>query len=236
MNTKNRRFKELYLDFYDRSENAYLYDKRPKWLITFNGQGNSGKTTIAQMLEAEGIGLSFNIYNARDRFQRYTYNFLERTPEQQNIEVFGIPSVAWIATEFHRHVKPFLNAGQTVILDHYLGDYIVDMLEDLKDIEHFKKFVKYIQLPWLSKTISFYLDIDHDTYIDRHSQREHALKENDEIAESNFVVEKLFDARRKRYQKLVEAGYLKKIDATADTQTVLEKVKKVIQNELQKNS
>ncbi|MDE0017787.1 MAG: hypothetical protein OXU51_16510 [Candidatus Poribacteria bacterium] len=226
---KDRLFKDNYRKFYDRSENAYLYSiKRKTLLITFNGQGSAGKTTISRALEAEGVGLAYNLYSSRDMFQRRVYNNLERTHEQMNVEVFGIPSIAWMGFEFAQLVRPFLNAQYRIILDHYIGDYIAEMLPDLEDFVHFKQFMEYVQLPWFSKTISFYLDIDYDTYVERHPERNHFLKENARVAEKNFVPESLFDARRERYEKMVRAGYLIKIDATTDTQTVLEAVKNEI--------
>ncbi len=169
-----------------------------------------------------------NLYRCRDGFQRKLYDNLERTHEQRNVEVFGIPSFAWMGLEFHYRVKAFLNAGQPVISDHYLGDYYADMLEDLDDLALLETCVKHIGFPWFTKTLSFYLDIDYESYLQRHESREHLLPENTEVAKQNFVPEELFNARRERYHRLVDANLLTLIDARKDVDTVYLEVKKVV--------
>ena len=109
---------ELYRRYYNKSENSYLQRNDPRRIITFNGQGNAGKTTVAKLLESDEIGLRLNLYRSRDGFQQNVYRNLQRSAEQQNIEVFGIPSITWIALEFHWKVRPFLNSGHTMIFDH----------------------------------------------------------------------------------------------------------------------
>lgn len=225
------KFGEIYRYYYKRQENSYLFTRHPSWLITINGQGSSGKTTLCQKLEAEGVGIEFNMYKTRDRFQREIYDKLQRTQEEMNAEVFGMPSLVWQALEFHWHVKPLLNAGHTMILDHYLGDFIADMLPDLQDLKAFETYVTSIQLPWFHKTISFYLDMDYDTYIERHTSRKHRLKKSTEIARKNFVPEKYFDDRRKRYRKLVELGYLFEIDARQNIDTIFSEVEVITKRE-----
>ena len=228
------KFNDLYRTFYKRQENSYLYTRHPSWLVTFNGQGSSGKTTLAQRMEKEELGTEINVYKTRDRFQRDVYDHLGRAQEEMNTEVFGIPSLAWLALEFHWHIKPLLNAGHVLILDHYLGDYIADMLGDLQDLGIFKTYIDSISLPWFHKTVSFYLDIDYETYVERHTARQHRLAKSAEIAKENFVPENLFDQRRERYKKLVEMGYLIALDATQEIDTIFYEAKKRFQREFNK--
>ena len=222
---------EIYKKFYRKYENSYLHTAPRNNIITLNGQGNSGKTTIAQLLADKGIGINVNLYKTRDRFYRYVYQHLDRTQEQCNVEVYGIPSLAWIALEFQQHLRPVLNAGMRVILDHYIGDFMADMLPDMKDMNGLKEFMKsVVYLPWLTKTRSFYLDIDYDTYIERHTERKHVIEENVKVAAENFVPETLFDERRQRYRSYVDEDLLIEIDATEPVDAIVAEILKHIQD------
>ena len=228
-------FTDIYNAHFDKPANAYLYYRDKYSIITLNGQGNAGKTTIGKQLHEDGFGIIANAYRSRDRFQRKFYANLQRSHEQQNIEVFGIPSFAWIGLEFHHKIKHFLNAGHSIILDHYLGDYYVDMLSELEDMSLFRALCVDVGIPWFTKTFSVYLDIDYDTYCERHDTRSHDLAINTKIAEKNFVDEDLFNARRKRYHALVERKLLKCVDATQDIDKVYIKVKKMLTHARQKD-
>ena len=89
------------------------------------------------------------------------------------VEVLGIPSLAWLTAYFHLRVKPLLLGGSIIVFDHYLGDYYADMLSGA-NIEIFRCFVREnLVIPDFDQGTHFYLDIDdHETYQNRWRERE----------------------------------------------------------------
>ena len=117
-------------------------------IISFNGQGRSGKTTLAKrFVEAKsGSDPESYIYvlshTLRDNFKQNFYDQqLQRSQKQLEVEVLGIPSLPWLVADFHWRIKPLLLDGSIIVFDHYLGDYYADMLPD-GDAEKFQSFVK----------------------------------------------------------------------------------------------
>ena len=89
---------------YDREfPNDGWYNEREKYhkVISLNGSGRSGKTTIAKMLAAEKHGTHVTLYSLRDFFERKVYKRLDRADERRNNEVFGMASLGWMLAEFH---------------------------------------------------------------------------------------------------------------------------------------
>ena len=197
-------------------------------IITLNGQGNSGKSTVAEELTNSGLGIAGYTYEERDLFVNTFYRHLSRSDIQRNAEVYGIPSLAWIALKYHSQMKPLLADGKVLILDHYLGDYYADMLPDLKELSHFEKVVRCLKLPFFTVGTHFYFDINYETYLQRRTSREHSTLFAQEISDANSVPLKLFVERKQRYLKLVDMGYLIKIDANTSIKCVLDAVKKHI--------
>ena len=203
-----------------------------KNIISFNGQGRAGKTTLAKRLAEAKSGpdteyLYVLSHTLRDDFKKKFYDQLERKDERikysdgrcqtlLEVEVLGIPSLPWLVADFHWRLKPLLLNGSIIVFDHYLGDYYADMLPD-GYAEKFQSFVKEnLAIPHFEHGTHFYLDIDYDTYQARSNRPE---------VEWFTVDEKLFDERRNRYLELCNLEYLTCIDATEDLDTVFEKIR-----------
>ena len=211
-------------------------DEQLSKIITFNGQGCSGKTTQSKRLVESDDGKYKRIhsYKLRSDFKKHFYpelrcmntciKYLDKSgtckPLHQ-VEVSGIPTLAWLTAHFYKEVKPHMVKGSIVVLDHYLGDYYADMLADV-DIEIFRSFVReHLAIPDFDQGIHFYLDIDYDTYQNRWRKRE---------GTEPPVSPSIFKERRGRYLELYKKGYLKCINATgASEDTIAEKVAKEIE-------
>jgi len=176
-------------------------------IFSLNGTGRSGKTTLAKRLEADDKGIRVLPYYLRDRFERIVYRSLDRTPEQRNVEVFGIATIGWMIAEYHWRIKPYLNEGGIVIFDHYLFDYFVEILPDLEDISTFVDFIQETAMPQINRGNHFYLDIDYPTY---QSRADRFLEEGKEL---NVVPQSIFNERRERYHTLCDAGLLIQVNA-----------------------
>ena len=188
-------------------------------IITFNGQGRSGKTTQAERLAT--LDTDTYIYalchSLRDNFKRNFYGRLARSDQQLQQEVIGIPSLPWLTADFHWRIKPLLLEGSIIVFDHYLGDYYADMLPN-GTAENFQCFVKTnLAIPHFKHGIHFYLDIDYATYQERGKNR----KGTEWFTVSSKA---LFEERCARYQELCDLEYLIRIDAAADENAVFEQI------------
>lgn len=100
-------------------------------IITFNGQGCSGKTTQSkQLVEAKSSSSTecykrIHIYKLRSEFRDKIYEQLGRkdvciTYPEGNcqtlyaVEILGIPTLAWLTAYFHLKVKPLRNGASSV--------------------------------------------------------------------------------------------------------------------------
>ena len=191
-------------------------------IITFNGQGLSGKSTQSRLLVKSNEEKYRRIYSykLREDFENKVYESLNRkntcikylnpdVPDQtlHMVEVLGIPTLAWLTAYFHKEVKQ-LQENYTIVLDHYIADFYVNMLKGY-EAEKFQSFVKnHLGIPHFKQGIHFYLDIDYETYKDRWKRTK----------ETNLrdlkVNEKDFEERRGRHKELCGKGYLEYIDAT----------------------
>ena len=213
-------------------------------IITFNGQGCSGKTTQAERLVKTKFRSSTESYQymlshaLRSDFDKKFYDQLGRKDvcikysdgrcqTLYEVEVLGIPSLAWLTAYFHLRVKPLLLNGSIIVFDHYLGDYYADMLSGA-DIEVFRCFVREnLAIPDFDQGTHFYLDIDdHEIYKERWRKREE--KKPPQERRKPPVTPCVFKERRERYQKLCELGYLKSIDGTVRESEIAKKIQKVL--------
>ena len=201
-------------------------------IITFNGQGCSGKTTQSKLFVETKSSSSTEcykriyIYKLRSEFRDKVYEQLGRKnvcityPEGNcqtlyEVEILGIPTLAWLTAYFHLKVKPLLLGGTKVVLDHYLGDYYADMLAGA-DVEKFRCFVREnLAIPDFDQGTHFYLDIDYDTYQDRWYKRE---------GTEPPVSPGIFKKRRERYHELCELTPLECIDSTRRESAVAEEI------------
>ena len=193
--------------------NDAWYHDRDKYhnVISFNGSGRSGKTTLSRKLASENHGIHVKLHTLRDRFEREIYRKLQRTDEQRNSEIYGISSFGWMLAEFHWRVKDYLNEGETIICDHFFFDYYVEMMPESESISAFKNFLRSIYVPRLDRGFHFYLDIDFLTYCERSNRLDLVGKP---IKELNTIREHIFNERRERYLKLCDAKMLIYVDAT----------------------
>lgn len=201
-------------------------------IITFNGQGCSGKTTQAKKLVKTNPENYQRIHShkLRSAFEDKVYNHLGRKHENirysdgrcqklSDVEVLGIPTLAWLTAHFHLNAKPFLLDGTIVVFDHYLGDYYANMLAGA-DVENFQRFVQEdLAIPDFNQGTHFYLDIDYCTHKERHRKRE---------KKETRVDPDVFQKRRERYQELCALGYLICIDATKDEETVTKQIQEIL--------
>lgn len=200
-------------------------------IVTFNGQGCSGKTTQVKLLAKPGQEKYKRIhsYKLRRQFTEKVYKKTEgmdtcikylnesgTCKKLYNVEVLGHPSFAWLIVNFYKEVQPLMLRGTTVVLDHYIGDYYADMLACV-DIEDFLSFVREdLAIPDFHQGNHFYLDIDdHKIYQERWYKREEEKHpKNPEKRRKPPVTPSVFEKRRERYQKLCEVTPLKCINAT----------------------
>ena len=199
-------------------------------IVSFNGQGRSGKTTQAKrFVKAKSNSdpdkyLYVLCHTLRDKFKKKFYDQLKRSDKQLQQEVIGIPSLPWLVADFHWRIKPLLLRDYFIVYDHYLADYYADMLPDIS-AEIFQSYVREnLAIPHFKHGTHFYLDIDYDTYQSRGKNRE---------GTEWFTVDSkdLFEERRTRYQELCDLGYLKKVNANADIDTVFEDIRKFLNGE-----
>ena len=219
-------------------------------IITFNGQGLSGKSTQSKRLvESDDRKYKrIHSYTLRSVFREEIYNALGRKetcityPEGHcqtlyEVEVLGIPSLAWLTACFHKEVKPRQEENYIVVLDHYIGDFYTNMLTCF-DPDKFQCFVKdHLGIPHFKQGIHFYLDIDYDTYLDRWEK----VEEAEPHKRRELKVEKEdFEARRGRYKELCDKGYLEYINAVdvsgldekESVNEVTKKIKSVVNKQL----
>ena len=188
-------------------------------IITFNGQGRSGKSTQVKQLVKTNTDKYIKVlsHTLRDNFKKNLYGKLARSDWQLQQEVVGIPSLPWMVADFHWRIKHLLLEGRTIVFDHYLGDYYADMLPN-GYAEEFQNYVrKNLAIPHFKHGTHFYLDIDYDTYQDRGKNR----KGTEWFSVGSKV---LFEERRARYHELCDLKYLIYIDATKDKETVTEQI------------
>lgn len=202
-------------------------------IVTFNGQGCSGKTTQVKRLAKsnEEKYKRIHSYKLRRQFREKVYKktrgmdtcikYLNENgtcKKLYHVEVLGHPSFAWLIANFYKEVKPLMLGGTTVVLDHYLGDYYADMLACV-NIEDLRSLVRDLAIPDFDQGTHFYLDIDYDTYQNRWYDRE---------GTEPPVTPDVFKERRERYQELCELGYLKEIDGTVRKSEVFGEIKKFL--------
>lgn len=204
-------------------------------IITFNGQGLSGKSTQSRLLAKSNKEKykRFHSYTLRREFREEIYNHLGRkgtcikypdsdAPDQTlyQVEVLGIPTLAWLTAYFYKEVKP-LQESYVVVLDHYIGDFYVDMLKGY-EADKFQCFVKnHLGIPHFKQGTHFYLDIDYESYKDRWKRTE---KTNPRDLKVN---QKEFEVRRGRYKELCDKGYLKCINTIGvSKEAVAENIRK----------
>ena len=185
--------------------------ERPNDIISFFGNGRSGKTTLATHF-SEQIDNSMYVYvhTLRDYIGQSFYSTLERTEEQFNVEIDGIPSIAWFAVDWYWRILPCLLEHDAIpIFDHYGGD-IFAIIPDAT-LDDFRLLLRYLGIPGFRGGSHFYLDIDYETY------KERALKKSG----TDLIPEEFIEQRRGRYQELCDAGYAIFIDATQNLDVVI---------------
>ena len=199
-------------------------------IISFNGQGRSGKTTQAKRFVEAKSNSDPDKYryvlchNLRDKFKKKFYDQLKRSDKQLQQEVIGIPSLPWLVADFHWRIKPLLLRDYFIVYDHYLADYYADMLPDIS-AEIFQSYVREnLAIPHFKHGTHFYLDINFDTYQERGYSRK---------GTEWFTVDSkdLFEERRARYQELCDLSYLQPINANANEDSVFEEIQKVLKGE-----
>ena len=205
-------------------------------IITFNGQGLSGKSTQSRLLAKSNKEKykHFHSYTLRREFREEIYKHLGRKgtcikyPDSDaadqtlyQVEVLGIPTLAWLTAYFHKEIKQ-QQENYTIVLDHYIADFYVDVLEHCEP-EKFQSFVKnHLGIPHFKQGTHFYLDLDYKTYEDRwnmdtKTKREYKVNEED------------FEVRRERYQELCNLKYLKCINTIGvSKEEVAEEIRKII--------
>ena len=214
-------------------------------IITFNGQGCSGKTTQVKILAKSDKKKyeCIHSYELRRKFKEKVYEKTEgmdtsikylnengTCKKLYHVEVLGIPSIAWLTAYFHLRVKPLLLGGSIVVLDHYIGDYYADMLASV-DIEDFRSLVREdLAIPDFDQGTHFYLVIDdHEMYKCRWRKREEKKHpKNPEKRRKPPVTPSVFEERRERYEKLCELKLLKRINATVCEDEVAKTVQKFL--------
>ena len=177
-------------------------------IITFNGQGCSGKSTFAKRLtRSDKMKYVYALFHSeRDNFNEKFYSEHLDQRDKRNEEVMGIPSLPWFLADYHWRIKPLLLKGHTIVYDHYLGDYYAEMLpEEWLSPKTFLDYVEEnLKISDFSNGKHFYLDINWDTYIERATERK---KCNPHWG--GPICKKYFHERRERYNKLCELEYLK---------------------------
>ena len=139
-------------------------------IVTFNGQGCSGKSTQSEELAESNREKykRFHSYKLRSDFKNKVYEGLvgrgdtcikySDSPDQTlyQVEILGIPTLAWLMAYFHLKIKP-LQENYIVVLDHYIGDFYAGMLEGFCPA----KFQDFVRITWvyliLSKASTFIL-------------------------------------------------------------------------------
>ena len=221
---------EKYYEIPNEADQELRTSSRKQNIITFNGQGRSGKTTLAKQLVEEKSCSSTKNYRyvlshtLRDEFLKKFYRRLARSDQQLQQEVIGIPSLAWLTADFHWKIKPLLLKDYIIVFDHYIADFYADMLPN-GTAESFQHYVrKNLAIPHFSHGKHFYLDINYETYLKRGNERK---------GTEWFSVgsEDLFEERRSRYKELCDLKYLICIDATACKNTVLEQIQEGLKSE-----
>ena len=209
-------------------------DKQLCKIITFSGQGCSGKSTQSKLLAESNVEKYKRIYShkLREDFENKVYEDLGRkgtrikypdsdAPDQtlHMVEVLGIPTLAWLTAYFHKEVKQ-LQENYTIVLDHYIADFYVDVLEHYEP-DKFQRFVKnHLGIPHFKQGTHFYLDIDYKTYEDRWSKDTKTKREYK-------VNQKDFKVRRERYKELCDKEYLKRINTIGvSKKEIAEKIQK----------
>ena len=137
------------------------------------------------------------------------------------VEVLGIPTLAWLTAYFHKEVKQ-LQENYTIVLDHYIADFYVDVLKGCEP-DKFQNFVKnHLGIPHFNQGLHFYLDIDYKTYENRWNRDKETNREYK-------VPQKEFEVRRGRYQELCNLKYLKCINTIGvSKEEVAEEIRKKI--------
>ena len=79
-------------------------------------------------------------------------------PKAQNqtlyeVEVLGMPTLAWLTSYFHKEVKP-RQKNYVVVLDHYIADFYVDMLKSYSAESAFSSADVCAGVPTLIRTWS----------------------------------------------------------------------------------
>lgn len=213
-------------------------------IVTFNGQGCSGKTTqVRKLVKGKAEYKCIHSYELRDKFKEEFYEktmnmatcikYLDENSTCKRlyqVEVEGIPTLAWLTAHFYKEVKPLMLKGSIVVLDHYLGDYYADMLADV-NIEDFRSFVrKHLAIPDFNQGTHFYLDIDdHKIYQERWCKREEQKKPPQERRDPP-VCKALFEERRERYLKLCEKTPMKCINATGCQHEIAKEVQGILKD------
>ena len=189
--------------------------------ISLNGSKAVGKSTLAASLSEAGYGSVVEFYRERYNFQQRFLDVFDPDIDVQAwkrhtaLLFFGL---AWHGHEKHTH------GG--VIFDHYYPDYLVQQLGSVKEIDALNELIACYELPPLNEGFHFFIDADYETYLARREQRiesnPHYRRDKRRIRKERFL------KRQRRYMELVDMGYLIRIDANADKQTVFNAVRKHI--------
>ena len=223
-----------YYNIPNKADQELRNSGKKKNIISFNGQGRSGKTTQAKCLvkakSDSGMEKCFYVlcHTLRDNFKKNFYGQLAHSDQQLQQEVIGIPSLPWLVADFHWRIKPLLLDDYFIVYDHYLADYYADILPN-SSAKNFQSFVKEnLAIPHFKHGTHFYLDIDFDEYQKRGQNRK---------GTEWFTVNSkdLFEERRVRYQELCDLGYLQLINANADKSTVFEDIQRILERRIGNN-
>ena len=182
--------------------------------ISLNGSKAVGKSTLAHSLSEAGYGNYAQFYLARYEFQRWYLPVFD--PDVELSKWKRHTALLCFALDWHRRLK---HLEGRFIFDHYYADYLVQQLSSLKELDVLLKFIEEYDLPSFSEGYHFFIDTDYETYMGR---REKRLNEQPEYRRDLTLIEKnTFENRRQRYLELVDMGYLIRIDANHDAETVL---------------
>ena len=190
-------------------------------LYTLNGQSRAGKTTIALALKDKDTQVR-NIHQLRDRAMKAM-----KIDVMDSISLSS--SFGWFTADWHIRLKPLIER-KTLILDHYLADFIV-LVDGYKELlPTITKFCEEnARIPTFAQGKHFYIDIDYATYKER-SDRVNYFPNSKEQVEEILVPQDLFDERRVRYIWLCDNTELVYVDGRFSPERLSADMKKRIRS------